>query len=499
MNMQRTFTKATKCSALSFLGAGALSLTALLLSSNVSAQQGQPVDQAFTLFSEALESVEGNRIKLESQGAVTYLTTETSGSTPTFQTAIGNVYDVHLKQQSQSFGTVLGQSMIGWTVEDAVGPVDFGAVDSTYWESIFTQPALRLTQLDSSSPVMQNENDALWSIFADDDGGSQDPDFSFAAEVGSLSTAESLYRFLDYSGTQPLYEDYRYALAFQTTGVESWGKGGAGIEIDCSAFEFTAEPEVDIYFIGESDHFGETSLSIDEKGWVGSTLLLAVSGDMGEGLTLLMVRPEGDSGKALYESVYDPPSFRMVGRRRSTPPPISAPASECPPMYTPPSDPEQIGGLPDPPAPDGTGLCPPDATPSEVSLKHEVKEVGDKVCGNGGPGASQAETLTWSGSFSVGWKTPWGPSIQAGGNFGRRDTTTVHITPPGEGSGCGQCCKAYKRRSKVSVVWIVERPTIGFFYPHYFKGCVDKKRTNHKLTQAVIQRCCDIECDEESQ
>jgi hypothetical protein len=32
-----------------------------------------------------------------------------------------------------------------------------------------------------------------------------------------------------------------------------------------------------------------------------------------------------------------------------------------------------------------------------------------------------------------------------------------------------------------------------------FKGCVDKKRTSHKLTQAVIQRCCDIECDEESQ
>jgi hypothetical protein len=445
------------------------------------------VDLSFTVYSEFLEPVSGARVKVEIEhparptlalpGSV--LTSDSEGHTPGIPSTVGSSYDVHLKERSLPLGTLLGQSILGYVVPPPT--LDLSTCHVRLWEAILTQPALRPVVIDSTAHLISSPADVLWSIDIDD---ANHDAFSFPAFVGSLSTADSVNAYFDYCRVDPLEPDYRYALAIRTEEVESFGAHGAVIALDCSNFGFSEEPVVDVCFVARSaDFLGGTTFSISATNWTGEELRLSVCGSVGIGTTLLLVRPEGTSSNGLREVVARPPTFGPAAAssgtvaglqaQRCTPPtPAGATEAEC----TPPSPPAT-----QPP-------CPPPTKCGPATVTSDIRTVGPKVCGNGGPPTEIGETVDWGASLSAKFNVS-GVEITAGGNLKRTESIKTQTTPGG-GTGCGECKQIYKIRAFCKQGWTREVPSHGFFYPFPFQGCKDKKATTGSVKEIVQETSC---------
>jgi hypothetical protein len=450
-------------------------------------QAAMPVDLSFTVYSESMEPVSGARVKLDVEHPAPptwaapgfVLTASSDGHTPRIPSAVGTRYDVHLKERSLPYGTLLGQSIPGYVVPPPT--LDLSSCQVRIWETILTQPALRPVVVDSTAHLLSSPADELWSI--DIDQADHDV-FSFPALIGSLSTAESVDAYFDYCSVAPLEPDYRYALAIRTEEVESFGSYGAVIVLDCSSFGFSQEPVVDICFVATSvDALGETTLSIVQTNWTGGELRLSVSGSVGIGTTLLLVRPPGSGSNGIREVLADPPTFGPatsprgpvsgLQAQRCTPPtPAGATAGEC----TPPA------------APATQEPCPPPTKCGPATVTSDIRTVGPTICGNGGPTTEVGETLDWGASLSAKFDVG-GVEITAGGNLKRTESIKTQTTP-GSGTGCGECKQIYKIRALCKQAWTREVPSYGFFYPHPFRGCKDKKATTGSVKEIVQETSC---------
>ena len=240
----------------------------------------------------------------------------------------------------RAFGFALGQTIRGWEVE----PPSVPGTRVFFSDFSTTQPALRPKVFASNVYAGASaEEDELWALYTDDDalaGG-----FFFSANAGSLSNATSVYRFLDYAGVPIASLDWQYAFAIRTDSVETFGEGGALLDINvgASAFAsfFATRPLVDIYFIADDTaDLGNSTIEVTGGDFdpLGAAVY-SLEGDLGKGTTLFLLRPDdGSSALGVLEFLASPPDFL---------PPAPAPQSEsvagtCMPVYEPPTDPADI-------------------------------------------------------------------------------------------------------------------------------------------------------------
>lgn len=444
-----------------------------------------PVNTWVTLYSENLEPIVGGRVHFRSPSNSLVHVTGEAGNTPPIALLPGASFDLAFKSIAQPEGRALGQLVRGWQVPQP--PTTYPSDTYVYCESIFSQPFLRPVVLSSAGHLTSLRQDSLWSFQPNPASPSE---FSMSVSVGSLSTGESLRRFLDYSSVTPLESDYRYALGIQTEEVEDFGEDGGIFDLYCADLGFQSEPAVDGYFLAASDSELGASTLTTARFWNDGHLRILVSGTLGKGITLLALRPdEGPPSHALQEFVVHNPVF---------PPRSQALQSQAASVCTP--DPPSCENRPcDPPVPprrvDGEGHCDLQPTENEGLTEGCSLRVGDIHCGS-------------SGTVRIGGKTSWGVSVSVqfklrgvrvapGGHYDD-DSEEYQDVPLGPGLGCGQCVQMFKLRCVVRQYWIVESPVyagrslgggLAFLY------CQDLDDQSACVLSYQVPVYCDIRCN----
>jgi len=472
---------------------------------------GVPVSGSLylSIYTEAMEPVSGGRVLLTSGTSSTTLLTDAQGATPFVATSAGTSYDVFLKQKNMPYGLVLGQAFTDWSVPAPL--IDVSGFQTVEWESVRTQPVLRPVQWDSTQVKIQTSEDALW-YFSVDAASTSPATYSFPVLAGSLSSPRSVYAFLEYCSIEPLEDDYRSAFAVQTTDEESLGDEGAVLALRCHTLGFAAPPVVDVYFIASSaaDLGGSTLENYASSFEYDSTLRLGLSGTLGKGTTLFLLR-SGNESYGVTEFLADPPAFPpFTAQTQTTGGGGSGGQGECSPL--PPPDPD-ASSQPDPPQPpsssDSRCAFPPEKTGSKSS-RTAWRPIGPLDCPSGGGGhQSGASTVSWGASFSGTFNIKDIVEVEAGGEYSNEETVAYdyNIGPGhdcGGGVTSGQCAQVYKRRTVTSQSWIREWPSYGMVHGGPFApippgsapflGCLDDEVTTVAVTEARVQQVCDRPC-----
>jgi len=448
-------------------------------------------------YSDNLDNV-ATRVQVKSsRGQKQNVWTDAEGWTPLFQVDVNEDYMVYQKQVSLPMGFILGQAR-PWAALDLGTPNAFVS-----YSLALTQPVLEAVLLEplSSKPMAPTQH-SRWEIYADDPLA----DFLVPAEVGMLVNDGAIDAYASYYGLS-FPTDYSLGVVIKTSDVLSLGRTGLSLDIDCAGYGLPSSPAVDVWFISSDSNKLNGSSSInpmttywgpDVAGGGDEMLTLHLSGDLGDGYNLIMIRPDdgfqfggellsfpysfgGNLGAAAPGGPGSPGTLGGGGANGGSG--AMAPITKCDPQ---PSDPS-----PDQPCfpdkPNGYSKCDPVSEAGPPIIQNMARPSGDRQCvlNAAGGALSLSDRSEWNANITVKARVKGVPVQLNGGYTG---TSTSSLTGNfGPGMGCGQCARPFRTHSVVSQKWEVDKP-----WGRGTKLC----RLTHKTTKCVEESGPDIEfCD----
>jgi hypothetical protein len=429
---------------------------------------------------DAMTHISGNKVKVVQGTSSSTRLTNAVGTTTPFSVDLSAPMEVWLKQKATPAGLCLGQARV-------LPPVTLGSGENIRVVNLF-QPLAEPLVLDSEDEFgaapygAESSHNDRWYITP-----FEESNYNFPAQVGILMTSGDIAALFSYYGVPLQHSDCTLGLVISVDDPEPVGSPGFEIEFRVDSYGFQDLPGVDVYHLAynQQDLISPGSLDVSPGLWQPQRERAAytVSGLLGKGLNVVLLRPPGEfstsSSYPVTLPVYPPVTTGgayPAANPDCTPCPPSGSQTSCP-VDTPMDD----SGCPP------SGCNPPTECESEYTALS-----GLSACSDGGGSSIPIHanvTISVSGGVSVPVSINGSPVTFSVG-LGAEVSLGVDVIP-GDGQGCGQCVQAFIRKTTCKKTCTVhEDRNCKRLFGIFRACCHDKKRTKKCVDLGVSLSAC---------